>query len=134
MIAEVPIVDESEAVPEVQEANEVQEAQEEEPISIQEPPAAEADFEVEVVEAPKRAKRTPKPKAEPKPKEPKPKEPKPKAQPRPRKAPSAPPELQPVVLDRFASLSSTELVAELLHRRSHHERENKRLLYRSFLS
>ena len=126
---EVPIVDEA---PEVQEANEVQEAQEEEPISIQEPPAAEADFEVEVVEAPKRAKRTPKPKAEPKPKEPKP-----KAQPRTRqpKAPSAPSEpLQPVVLDRFASLSSTELVAELLHRRSHQERDNKRLLYRSFLS
>jgi len=110
MIAEVPIVDESEPVQEEVEAPEME-------VEIQEPPPVEVVVEIE---KPKRPKRAPRAKAAPKP----------KAEPRAR----TPDPLQPVVLDRFASLSSTELVAELLHRRSHHERENKRLLYRSFLS
>ena len=128
MIAEVPIVDESE---EAASKESVLETVMESVESPTEPPAnsvcMQDDFEVEIVEAPKRK---PKPKAEPKPKA------QPKPKPRPRKAqPIAPPEpLQPVIPDRFASLSSTELVAELLHRRSHQERDNRRLLYRSFLS
>lgn len=133
MIAEVPIVDESE---EAASKESVLETVMESVESPTEPPAnsvcMQDDFEVEIVEAPKR-KRQPKaaPKAEPTPTA----QPKPKPKPRPRKAqPIAPPELQPVIPDRFASLSSTELVAELLHRRSHQERDNRRLLYRSFLS
>jgi hypothetical protein len=133
MIAEVPIVDESE---EAASKESVLETVMESVESPTEPPAnsvcVQDDFEVEIVEAPKRKrppKAAPKPKAEPKPKA------QPKPKPRPRKAqPIAPPELQPVIPDRFASLSSTELVAELLHRRSHQERDNRRLLYRSFLS
>jgi hypothetical protein len=136
MIAEVPIVDESE---EAASKEAVLETVEESVESPTEPSANSVcvqealDFEVEIVEAPKRKrppKAQPKPQAEPKPKA------QPKPKPRPRKAqPIAPPEpLQPVIPDRFASLSSTELVAELLHRRSHQERDNRRLLYRSFLS
>ena len=104
-----------------------------------EPQAEAPDVQIEVVDEEVPKKRTPKPKAEPKPKAaprakaPKAKAPKAKAA-APKARPSSPVSAGVVAPDRFGGMSSMDMVAELLARRSHQEREHKRLLYRSFLS
>ena len=104
----------------------------EEPVERTEEPEEPPGVQIEVVDEEVPKKRAPRPKAAPK-------EPKPKAKakaPKPRAAPKARPSspVSVVAPDRFGTMSSMDMVAELLHRRGHQERENKRLLYRSFLS
>ena len=98
------------------------------------PPDEGVEIEVEDVPEPKRrakakpkAKAAPKPKAAPKkaPAAPKPKPRKPKATIEP-SSPVAP-------RGRFDAFSSLELAAELLHRRQTTAREQKRLVYKSWL-
>ena len=127
MISEVPI--ESADPPEVEPVD----PPEVEPQSVQ---AEQPEVQIEVVDEEFPKKKAPRPKAAPKPKVAKPKAPKAAKQPKARAtAPARPP--SPVasqVVGRFETLSSMDMVAELLHRRGHQERENKRLLYKSFLS
>jgi outer membrane biosynthesis protein TonB len=139
MISEVPI-EPAEPVdpPEVEPVD----PPEVEPQSVQ---AEQPEVQIEVVDEEFPKKKAPRPKAAPKPKVAKPKaEPKaakPKAEPKAAKqpkaratAPTRPPSPVSSVVGRFETLSSMDMVAELLHRRGHQERENKRLLYKSFLS
>ena len=129
MIAEVPVEPAQE--PEAQEP-ETQEPEAIEPEAIepepQEPEPQEPEGDVEEVPEPKRrAKPKAKPRAAPKkaPAAPKPKPRKPKATIEP-SSPVAP-------RGRFDTFSSLEMAAELLHRRQTSAREQRRLVYKSWL-
>ena len=123
MIAEVPV----EIEPDPQELAEAEPPEQEppEPPEHQEPP--DVEIEVEDVQPKRRAKAAPKTKkAAPKaPAAPKPKPRKPKATIEP-SSPVAP-------RGRFDTFSSLEMAAELLHRRQTSAREQRRLVYKSWL-
>jgi outer membrane biosynthesis protein TonB len=100
------------------------------------PPEHEGDVEIEVEDVPepkRRAKAKPKAKAAPKAA---PKKAPAAPKPRPRKPKETPvPSTRSVALPqgRFDAFSSLELAAELLHRRQTSAREQKRLVYKSWL-
>jgi outer membrane biosynthesis protein TonB len=124
MIAEVPV----EIEPDPQELAEAEPPEQEppeEPPEHQEPP--DVEIEVEDVQPKRRAKAAPKTKkAAPKaPAAPKPKPRKPKATIEP-SSPVAP-------RGRFDTFSSLEMAAELLHRRQTSARDQRRLVYKSWL-
>ena len=124
MIAEVPV----EIEPDPQELAEAEPPEQEppeEPPEHQEPP--DIEIEVEDVQPKRRAKAAPKTKkAAPKaPAAPKPKSRKPKATIEP-SSPVAP-------RGRFDTFSSLEMAAELLHRRQTSARDQRRLVYKSWL-
>jgi outer membrane biosynthesis protein TonB len=129
MIAEVPV----EIEPDPQELAEAEPPEQEppEPPEHQEPPEREApdvEIEVEDVQPKRRAKAAPKTKkAAPKaPAAPKPKPRKPKATIAEPSSPVAP-------RGRFDTFSSLEMAAELLHRRQTSARDQRRLVYKSWL-
>ena len=127
MIAEVPV----EIEPDPQELAEAEPPEQEppEPPEHQEPP--DVEIEVEDVQPKRRAKAAPKKAAKAKAAPKAPAAPKPK--PRKPKATIAEPSSPVAPRGRFDTFSSLEMAAELLHRRQTSARDQRRLVYKSWL-